>query len=66
MQRRLAAAPRFHDDKPLPVVMGGGLDPIERKAPHESLSTWLDLPDGVTLSPVPGGQSTIAHVLGSG
>ena len=50
--------------KPLPVVMGGGLDPIERKTPHEYLSTWVDLPDGVTLSPVPEGRSTIGHVLG--
>ncbi len=47
----------------LPKAPGGGLDPFGRKTPREHLRVLVELPPGVTLLPLPGGTSTIAHAL---
>jgi hypothetical protein len=47
----------------LPKTPGGGLDPFARKTPREHLHTQIDLPPGVSLLPLAGGTSTIAHAF---
>lgn len=49
--------------KALPKAPGGGLDPFGRKTPRQYLHAPLELPPGVTLLPLPGGTSTIAHAF---
>jgi hypothetical protein len=47
----------------LPKAPGGGLDPFGRKTPREHPRTLVELPPGVSLLPLPGGTSTIAHAF---
>lgn len=49
--------------KALPKTPGGGLDPFTRKTPRQYLHAQVELPPGVTLLPLPGGTSTIAHAF---
>lgn len=65
LQRLVVLVEHLVDEggRALPKTPGGGLDPSTRKTPREHLQGQIDLPFGVSLLPLPGSTSTIAHAL---